>query len=263
MKIAHSVILLACLSVLRAEENQPKVFDPAKVAEKLLFPKESLICKDITEQTRLQLGPGVIHAEELVGKDDNTFHPILFVVAQPSTLMTNEFIRRTDASIAATRDSPNFKRFELADGSWGYIGMEVMGPHGALIASTFTDSKKQRDIKIAIACGFGELTLVQGGEAYGKQFSGEIDATPALLEVVQDVIKKAQSFSMPTSAKERNAAPSQLNPTSPPTSTATAAERSLSPTTASQQVSFLLPFGLLLLAIASLVIAGMLRWKRK
>lgn len=266
MKIAQTAALFVCFSALSAQEGQPRVIDPVKVAEKLLFPKDSLVFKDITEQTRRQLGPGVVLAEELAGKETNTFHPIAFVVAQGSSLMTPEFVRGVSASIEASAGNPtatNYKRFDLADGSWGYIGMEAMGPNGALIASTFTDAKRQRDIKITLACGFRELTVVPGGESYGKQFSGEIDATPALLGIVQDVVKAAQNLPMPTDAKVQGEAhaPSQLSPL-PQTTSATATAIPTS-TPAASAAPFSWGIAAVLLAFALIAIAALFRWRRK
>jgi hypothetical protein len=125
--------------------------------------------------------------------------------------------------------------------------MEGMGPNGVLFASTFTDSKRRRDIKITVACGFGELIVVPGGESYGKQFSGEIDATQAFLEIVQDVVRAAQSLRLPTDTKERDEAqvPPGQNPMQQSTSTAATAKSTS--TIASKPTSFHWTIGAVLL----------------
>ena len=186
-----------------ASAERPTLINLEKAAEKLMFPKEGLAVRDITAETRRQKGDGIILAEELIGKAPNTFHPMSFVVARPGTFMSEELVRKADAAIEASKDrsEPPIKRFDLADGSWGYLGLEGMGPGGALFALTFTDSKKIRDVKITLACSFEKLTVVPGGESYGKQFSGEVDGTPAMLEIMQDVIVAAQNLQLPTDAK--------------------------------------------------------------
>lgn len=207
MKTAVAVLCLC--STLAAEDYKPKLIDLSKIAMELKFPQDALVIQNSTNQTQKQLGPSVIHSELLSGAKSNTFHPISFIVALPSSLLSDDFIKRVDSSIAKDKDSQkkaHFKRFDLADGSWGYIGIEGIGPHGVLFSSTFTDSKRSIDVKLILACGFQELSVVPGGESYGKMFSGEIDATLSFLEIVQDVIRVSKKFRLPIDLKEADAA---------------------------------------------------------
>jgi len=174
------------------------VVDLDAVAEKMMFPKDHLQLNDITLMMRNRLGAGVLASQEVRGRDENIFHPMSFIAAEPRTLLTDELVKKSDAYLEGMKGKPEkskgVRRIDLPDGSWGYVGVEGFGPGGALIAATFTDAARTRDVKIMIACGNQQLVPVTGGESYGKLFSGEIDATNGITTLAASLVKAAKAI---------------------------------------------------------------------
>lgn len=191
------VALFGCFLSCAADD----VVDLQSVAQRMKFPQDHLVLNDITAMMRNRLGDGVLASQEVRGRDENVFHPMSFIVAESRTLLSDEIVRKSDDYLEGMKGKPEqskgLRRMVLPDGSWGYVGLEGFGPGGALIAATFTDATRTRDVKIIIACGNQPLVPVEGGEAYGKLFSGEIDATSGITALAESLVKTAQAIDVP------------------------------------------------------------------
>jgi hypothetical protein len=129
----HWLKILAVFALWVSETALAQIVDPVELAKAFNYPAEKLRVSDITQKARDKHGETIVLAFSISG-EGRTFAPTTVVVAREGSLLT-EKLRHKIAQIMEQLDVPpsgrkSVKKFEMANGAVGYVGMGAFGPGG-------------------------------------------------------------------------------------------------------------------------------------